>query len=183
MGLLLFFRAHDLKFGHHFDLYENKEMVLEETAQTKTDLRSLSASELVKFLESFQVPRYRAGQLLDWLHQKHAMAFSEMRNIPEELKKKLSEHSHVSTLKLLEVPESRDHESIKYLMQSMDGHILESVLIVQRGRRTVCVSTQLGCRIRCTFCASGKGPFGRNLSAGEIVEQVSQISRDRKSGV
>jgi len=146
-----------------------------------THLRSFNLSELELFLEPLKVPKYRARQILDWLHQKHVMDFSEMKNIPKALQETLAQHATVHVLTLVEVPESKNHESSKYLMKTEDGHLLESVLIVQGGRQTVCVSTQLGCRIRCTFCASGKGKFSRNLTAGEIVEQVSVISRNPPS--
>ena len=139
--------------------------------------RSFNLSELQLFLESLEIPKYRASQILDWLHQKHVMNFSEMKNLPKALKETLAQCAAVQALTLVEVPESKNHESSKYLMKTEDGHLLESVLIAQSGRQTVCVSTQLGCRVRCSFCASGKGKFGRNLTAGEIVEQVSQISR------
>ncbi len=146
-------------------------------------LRSFNLSELQLFLESLKIQKYRADQILDWLHKKHVMDFSEMKNISKELQDVLAQQARVYTLTLIEVPESKDHESLKYLMKTEDGHLLESVLIAQGGRQTVCVSTQLGCRIRCSFCASGKGKFGRNLTAGEIVEQVSVISRHQKKQV
>ncbi len=150
---------------------------------SKTNLRSLNYKELATFLKSFNLPRFRTDQILDWLHKKHVLDFSEMKNLSPQLQHKLKDYSETSVLSLTEVPESSNHESSKYLMKTQDGHLLESVLISQSERRTVCVSTQLGCRIRCTFCASGKGKFGRNLSAGEIVEQVSIISRHIKEPV
>ncbi len=143
----------------------------------KVHLRSLNQAELIKFLKTLSLPRFRAAQIMDWLHQKHAMDFSEMKNIPKALQEELRKCSDVSVLELVEVVGRRDRDSIKFLMRTRDGHLLESVLIQQSGRHTVCVSTQLGCRIRCTFCASGKGKFGRNLSAGEIVEQISHCAR------
>jgi 23S rRNA (adenine2503-C2)-methyltransferase len=146
-------------------------------------LRSFNLSELEARLESMEVPRYRAAQIMDWLHKKHVLQFSEMKNIPKELQSQLSQKTAVSRLIPLEMPESKNHESIKYLTKTTDGHILESVLIAQSGRMTVCLSTQLGCRIKCPFCASGKGKFGRNLTAGEIVEQVSVISRHQKQAI
>lgn len=152
-------------------------------ASPKTQLRSLNYPELAAFLKSFHLPRFRTDQILDWLHKKQVLHFSEMKNLSPALQNQLQEHAEVSVLSLQEVPESGNHESSKYLMKTQDDHLLESVLISQSGRKTVCVSTQLGCRIRCTFCASGKGKFGRNLTAGEIVEQVSQISRHIKAPV
>lgn len=146
-------------------------------------LRSFNLSELELFLKNFEAPKYRAAQILDWLHKKHVMDFSEMKNLPASFRTVLAKRTRVRRLTLLEVPESKNHESLKYLMKTDDGHVLESVLIAQSGRQTVCVSTQLGCRIRCSFCASGKGKFGRNLTAGEIIEQISIIARQRKKPV
>jgi len=143
----------------------------------KVYLRDFNLTELSKFLKTLAAPSYQTSQIMDWLHKKHAMTFSEMTNLGKKQQELLSEHSLVSTLKLKEAPESKQHKTRKYLMETCDGHLLESVLIVHEDRRTVCVSTQLGCRMRCVFCASGKGKFVRNLSAGEIVEQVSQIAR------
>ena len=100
-----------------------------------------------------------------------------MKNLPKKLLGKLSESSLVSVLKLRETPKSNDQSSQKYLFETQDGHFLESVLIVQGGRNTVCVSTQLGCKMKCSFCASGMGKFVRNLTAGEIIEQVSRVAR------
>jgi 23S rRNA (adenine2503-C2)-methyltransferase len=156
---------------------------MEKVVLKDSSLRSFNLSELEALLESMGAPRYRAAQIMDWLHKKHVMEFSEMKNIPKELQEKMSSGvlqyatTSVSQLTPVEMPESKDSESVKYLTKTEDGHILESVLIVQSGRQTVCLSTQLGCRIKCPFCASGKGKFGRHLTAGEIVEQVSVISR------
>ena len=163
-------------------------------------LRSFNLAELETFLKSLGAPRYRAAQIMDWLHRKHAMTFSEMKNIPKELQVKLAGETVMKTLELMEIvgagfPRPKEdaataplqnfpiRDSLKFLMKTEDGHILESVLIAQSGRRTVCLSTQLGCRIKCPFCASGKGKFGRNLTAGEIVEQVSVISRHQHRSV
>lgn len=153
---------------------------LERMKPTPKDIRSLNLEELEEQLKTWHEPVYRASQILNWLHQKHVSNFSEMKNLPKNLQEKLSKEYMCSALKLKEVPGSFNRESYKYLSETFDGHLLESVLIVQQDRFTVCVSTQLGCKIRCSFCASGKGPFGRNLSAGEIVEQVSLINRHIK---
>src|SRR3990167_9477498 len=152
---------------------ENKKI----TPASKVHLRSLNLQELDQFVQMLGLPQYRALQLADWLHKKCVMDFSEMTNFSKPLRMVLAEHADTNRLELVEVPESKNHESLKYLLKTPDGHILESVLIAQQGRQTVCVSTQLGCRIRCSFFASGKGKFGRNLTAGEIVEQVSVIAR------
>lgn len=137
------------------------------------ELRSLNLTELQGALKSMSVPAYRAKQILDWLHKKHAVSFSEMKNLPRDLQRQLSERAIPSTLTFKEISHAPHDDSKKYLFETRDGHLLETVWIHGKNRETVCVSTQLGCKMKCVFCASGKGHYIRNLSAGEIVEQIS----------
>lgn len=142
----------------------------------RQEVRSFGLEELQVKLKAWGEPVYRAKQIMEWLHKKHAMDFTEMKNLGKPLQEKLATHFSASSLSLKEIPEDSNHESSKFLFETQDGHFLESVLITQRDRRTVCVSTQLGCKIGCPFCASGKGKFIRHLTAGEIVEQISAVA-------
>ena len=130
------------------------------------------------------LPKYRASQILDWVYQKNVLVWEEIRNLPKEALQKLSEEVALTALEAVEENKAAAGGSTKFLFKTADGHLLESVLIPQRdkdpemgGRQTVCVSTQLGCKVGCAFCASGQGKFLRNLTAGEIVEQVARIAR------
>jgi 23S rRNA (adenine2503-C2)-methyltransferase len=137
------------------------------------------------------LPKYRAAQLLDWIYKKNVLVWDEIRNLPKDALQKLSGEIRLTALEPVEDKKSAGEGPAKFLFKTADGHFLESVLIsrkdfqdpgdedegVRGGRETVCVSTQLGCKIRCAFCASGQGKFTRNLTAGEIVEQVARISR------
>ncbi len=143
----------------------------------KTSLYGLSFEEIQKVVREENVPSYRAGQLADWVFKKHISTWDEARNLPPELCKALEKKFLLSSLELEEVSESADYESRKFLFRTVDQQFIESVLILQQERRTVCVSTQVGCKIGCVFCASGKGKFGRNLTPGEIVEQVAWIEK------
>lgn len=151
--------------------------------EAKPHLRNFSQSELETFLEQQKFPRFRANQILNWIYQKDVRMVSQMKNLSRELIEFLESKTVLNRLELISKHGAQNGESIKYLTKTDDGHFCESVLISQSGRNTVCVSTQLGCRIRCIFCASGKGKFGRNLSAGEIVEQVSIVQNDIKEPV
>lgn len=137
-------------------------------------------------------PKYRAAQLLDWIYQKNVLAWDEIKNLPRDALQKLSEKANLTALEPGEGQEAAQGGSAKFLFKTADGHFLESVLIPKKEnfdpedgedasapnkRETVCVSTQLGCKVGCPFCASGKGKFTRNLTAGEIVEQVARIGR------
>lgn len=138
-------------------------------------LYGLTLSEAESLITKLDFPKYRAKQLLEWLYTKHITTLDEAKNIPSDLKEKLYEHFSVSSLKIEPPKDSEKKESVKFLFKTSDSRYLESVLISQKERQTVCVSTQLGCKIGCTFCASGKGAFGRNLTVGEVVEQVAWI--------
>ncbi len=140
-------------------------------------LYGLDFEEVKKIVENLKAPSYRANQILEWLYKKHIASLNEAKNLPVDFRKELSQRYTLSSLGFAENKDSSNHESTKFLFKTQDGHLLESVLIVQQDRKTICVSTQLGCKIGCVFCASGKGKFGRNLTAGEIIEQVAWIEK------
>ncbi len=140
-------------------------------------LYGMDSEELEAEILGKGFPRYRAAQVLTWIYQKNISEFREAKNLPAEMLKSLESHYALHALSLVETSESSNHESSKYLFRTKEQQLIESVLISQQGRRTVCVSTQVGCKIGCVFCASGKGKFGRNLTPGEIVEQVAWIQK------
>ena len=145
-------------------------------------LYGLDLEEIKRLVAEEKAPSYRAGQIVSWLYQKHIALLDEAKNLPSDFRKRISQKFALASLRFAEEQDSAGRESNKFLFETPDGHLLESVLISQRGRQTVCVSTQLGCKIGCVFCASGKGQFGRNLTAGEIVEQVVWIARSLRGG-
>ena len=120
---------------------------------------------------------FRAGQVFDWVYVKGALSFEGMTNLSRELREKLAASFAFPVLKLLRTLDSEDGETSKFLWELPDKKRVESVLIRSDGRRTVCVSCQVGCPARCAFCASGKEGLVRNLSVAEIVEQVLHIDR------
>ena len=147
-------------------------------------LYGATPEEIEALVVSSGLPKYRAAQILDWVYQKNVLAWDEIRNLPKEALQKLSAEISLTTLESVEEKKAVAGGSTKFLFKTSDGHLLESVLIPQRdkdpeagGRQTVCVSTQLGCKVGCAFCASGQGKFIRNLTAGEIIEQVARIAR------
>ena len=148
-------------------------------APSKPSLYGFNIKEAADFFKTQGLPTYRAKQLLDWLYKKHITAITEAKNISADLQKKITETFEVSSLDLVETSRSGNGESVKFLFRTKEGRLIESVLIEQQGRRTLCLSTQIGCKVGCVFCASGKGKFGRNLSAGEIVEQAARVERTR----
>ena len=120
---------------------------------------------------------FRANQIFDWVYTNFVSSWDEMSNLNKSLKTLLADKISISSLKLVKTEKSSDGQTIKYLWQLEDEKFVESVLIVAPGRKTVCVSSQVGCPARCAFCASGKEGLIRSLTACEIFEQVHRIQQ------
>jgi 23S rRNA (adenine2503-C2)-methyltransferase len=140
-------------------------------------LLGCTRGEIEAFLAELTQPRFRTDQVMNWVFAKRKTAFAEMRNLPKELRARLAERAAVRTLEPREHLAAPDGLTEKWLWQTADGHGVESVLIRDRDgeRRTACISSALGCELRCRFCASAAGTCIRHLSAGEMVEQVARI--------
>lgn len=133
----------------------------------------LSRSELAELLEG--EPRYRVDQVWDGLHRQHREP-AELTNVPKALRRAIEELLPPGLTPIKEV--TTDHnKTIKQLWQLVDGHLIESVLMHYRDRSTVCVSSQAGCAMACSFCATGQVGFDRHLTTGEIVEQVVRAAQ------
>lgn len=137
----------------------------------------LTYDELVSWLKSKEEHAYHAKQLMDWVYKKGVFAWDEMSNISKTLREKLKSSVKLPVLQLVRVQPSTDLETYKFLWKLSEGSFVESVLICSGERRTVCVSSQVGCPARCAFCASGQQGFKRNLRPAEIVEQVLHINK------
>jgi 23S rRNA (adenine2503-C2)-methyltransferase len=137
----------------------------------KPFIYDLTLTKLQKWLETNGQAKFRAEQIFQWLYVKRVSAFHEMSNLSKELRELLSDHFEYVTLKELTRQQSQDG-TIKFLFEVHDGHAIETVIMKHNYGHSVCVTTQVGCRIGCTFCASTLGGLKRDLSAGEIVAQV-----------
>lgn len=135
------------------------------------NLKGIPLPRLEAKLEELGHSRYRGQQLFQWIHQKRARGFEEMTNLSKKFRAELAEKFALPTLKVHSRQESEDG-TIKFLVELEDGNHVESVFIPMKGRNTLCVSTQVGCKMACSFCATGYQRFTRNLKAWEIVEQL-----------
>jgi 23S rRNA (adenine2503-C2)-methyltransferase len=142
----------------------------------KIDLKNLSPSELNEFLGSFGKEKYRSIQILRWLYQKGAQSFDEMTNLSKRFRQELSQVSFISTLHPLRVEEARDGTK-KFLFELEDGNRIESVLIPDKMRLTLCLSTQVGCAFGCRFCLTGKIGWKRDLKSSEILNQIVMVRK------
>lgn len=125
--------------------------------------------------EELGVPRYRAAQLWSWLYLRRAASWSDMKNVPVQLRARLESLFCLEPVSVLRT-EGSPGDTQKLLLGLRDGERIEEVLIPARDRQTVCVSSQVGCRFRCAFCASGQSGFRRNLETGEMTAQVLQAA-------
>lgn len=143
----------------------------------KINLRDLTYGELEKFIEDLGEPRFRAKQIFVWLYR-GVSSFDEMTDISKALRERLSEISTVSLIEVAEKYVSRLDETRKYLLKLDDGNYIESVLMKYHHGYTICVSSQVGCRMGCAFCASTIGGRVRNLTPSEIIGQVMVVQKD-----
>ncbi|MCB0559176.1 MAG: 23S rRNA (adenine(2503)-C(2))-methyltransferase RlmN [Lewinellaceae bacterium] len=148
------------------------------TSTTKKDIRQLSQLELEDLFREIGEPKFRAQQVHEWLWKKGAHSFDAMTNLSKKLREYLNEHFAINAITVDKLQYSEDG-TIKSRFRLYDEHLIESVLIPvpTDNRYTVCVSSQVGCSLSCTFCATGRMKRVRNLDAGEIYDQVVLVNR------
>ncbi|QJD70322.1 23S rRNA (adenine(2503)-C(2))-methyltransferase RlmN [Marinobacterium sp. LSUCC0821] len=140
-------------------------------SEQKVNLIGLSPSKLEAFFEELGEKRFRATQVLKWIHQQGASSFDEMTNISKALRERLAEVAEIREPEVVLEKISKD-ETRKWVIRMDGGSAIEMVLIPEGDRRTLCISSQVGCSLDCSFCSTGKQGFNRNLSTAEIVGQL-----------
>lgn len=142
----------------------------------KTDLKSLSQRAVESFIKDAGLPSFRSRQILHWIYERYAQAFEEITELSKKLREELAEKAYISNLTLLNRMTSHDGTE-KFLFGLEDGETIESVLIPDEKRLTLCISSQVGCAMGCVFCLTGKTGLKRNLGPHEIVDQVISVNR------
>ncbi len=143
----------------------------------KIDIKSMTEDEIKEYLKEIGQPSFRAGQIFKWLHT-GISSFDEMTNISKELRAHLDENFYIANVQIVRRLESSIDGTVKYLYRLYDGETIESVLMKYNHGYTVCISTQVGCRMGCKFCASGIGGLKRNLTASEMLSQLTRAQID-----
>lgn len=143
------------------------------------DLKSLEMEELEEVFIRLGEKKYRAHQTFKWIHQKMGSSINNITELPQGLRDKLNLNYNISKLKIVQRLDSKFDDTSKYLFMLDDRNIIESVLMKYKHGVSVCLSTQVGCRMGCEFCASTKGGLVRSLLPGEILEQFYQIQKDQ----
>lgn len=139
-------------------------------------LLGMKLNEMEEWVQSLGQPKFRAKQIFQWIHKEHVNSIDEMTNLPQKFRDQLKEIATINTMKEVTRQVSKDG-TIKWLWELYDGSTIETVLMRHDYGNSVCVSTQVGCRMGCTFCASTLGGLVRNLSGAEVVEQLMNVQR------
>ncbi|MDF2842225.1 MAG: rlmN [Herbinix sp.] len=139
------------------------------------DIKSLNIEELTSELKEMGLPVFRAKQIYEWLHIKLVTSFEEMTNLSKDLRQKLQEHFWIAALSVVDSLHSASDGTIKYLFRLRDDRVIESVLMKYHHGNSVCISSQVGCRMGCKFCASTIGGKERDLTASEMLDQIYRI--------
>jgi len=149
----------------------------------KVDIKSMDITELQELLQELGEPKFRAKQLFDWLHAKQVDSFAEMTNLSKSLREKLGETAAINGVKIVRRLVSQIDGTRKYLFALSDGAIIESVLMKYEHGNTVCISTQVGCRMGCKFCASTLGRRGtRTDGRGNAFPDLCDSEGLRRAG-
>ena len=142
----------------------------------RLNIRNTSKEELEQFFLQYDIPKFKVSQVWDWLWKHHKLNFDGMTNLSLKERELLKEHFYIKQTQILKESTSKDG-TVKFLFQIEEGKVIEGVLIPQRNRLTACISSQAGCSLACDFCATGKLKLFRNLTAGEIYDQVFLINK------
>jgi 23S rRNA (adenine2503-C2)-methyltransferase len=151
---------------------------VENNSKSRINLKDLSFSELEIFINSLGVEKYRTKQVAEWIFKKGAASFHEMTNLSMDLRMRLESASRISVPVIKARLISKRGDTVKYLFSLSDGKVVESVFMRHDYGNSACVSTQVGCRYACRLCASGLGGLVRDLSPGEIYDQVLGMQQD-----
>ncbi|SEV91475.1 23S rRNA (adenine2503-C2)-methyltransferase [[Clostridium] fimetarium] len=148
---------------------------LETKELNKVDIKSYNLLELTEFVVGLGDKKFRAKQIYEWLHQKLVVSFDEMSNLPVNFREKLKETCRLTALVPVSVQVSQLDGTTKYLFELYDGNVIESVLMIYKHGNSVCISSQVGCRMGCRFCASTLDGLERNLTPSEMLDQIYRI--------
>lgn len=145
--------------------------------EQKKNIKDLTLEEIESYVIKNKVPKFRAGQIFEWIYR-DVESFEQMTNLPKDFINKLNQDFYIGRAEIEVKLVSKEDNTRKYLLKLMDGNAVECVLMEYHYGRTICISTQVGCRMNCAFCASAIGGLTRHMTSGEMLEQVMAVSRD-----
>jgi 23S rRNA (adenine2503-C2)-methyltransferase len=146
--------------------------------KSKVQLKGMTLQELNSYFYSIGEPKYRGGQVFNWLYNHLVTDFDDMNNLPKEFRQRLSDQTVIQSLAYVDSEVSASTGTKKYILETADKNKIESVIIPEEKRTTLCISTQVGCPLDCKFCATGLMGYKKNLTSGEIFDQFLLAARD-----
>lgn len=146
--------------------------------KSKVQLKGMTLQELNSYFYSIGEPKYRGGQVFNWLYNHLVTDFNDMNNLPKGIRQRLSEETIIQSLAYVDSEVSASTGTKKYILETSDKNKIESVIIPEEKRTTLCISTQVGCPLDCKFCATGLMGYKKNLTSGEIFDQFLLAARD-----
>lgn len=156
---------------------------MQEENNKKICINNFTLKELEEYINNFGEKIFHAKQIFKWIHREHITSFDEMTDISKTLREKLKENTYILDLKIINILKSKKDDTHKFLILLEDNNAVESVFMVYNYGNTLCLSTQVGCKMGCNFCASTKAGFVRNLTAGEIEAQISAVEKHMKERI
>ncbi|MDF2892962.1 MAG: rlmN [Clostridia bacterium] len=145
--------------------------------EQKKNIKDFTLEELESYIVQNKLPKFRAGQIFEWIY-KDVESFDQMTNLPKDLVNKLKQELYIGRAAIEVKLVSKEDKTRKYLLKLEDGNAVECVLMEYSYGKTICISTQVGCRMNCAFCASAIGGLTRHMTSGEMLEEVMAVSRD-----
>ena len=144
----------------------------------KKDIKSISYEELSDWIQKNNYKKFRADQIFSWLHEKNVVSFGQMKNVSKQIIQQLNTEFYINNIKIQKKLVSSIDDTVKYLCMLEDGECIESVVMEYAFGKTICISSQVGCKMGCSFCASGKAGYIRNLTTSEMLDQLYISQRD-----
>lgn len=145
---------------------------------TKKDIKSISYEELSNWIKENNYKKFRTDQIFSWLHKKNVSSFDQMKNVSKQIIQQLNTEFYINNIKIQKKLVSSVDGTVKYLYMLEDGECIESVVMEYAFGRTICISSQVGCKMGCSFCASGKSGYVRNLTTSEMLDQLYVSQQD-----
>ena len=149
----------------------------------KIILKGMCELELQEYCKNLHVPSFHGSQLYRWMYKNNCQDIGNMNNIPKKLRQEISKHALIKLLSVKIKSQSKIDKTTKFLLETNDNKYIETVSMIENDRHTICLSSQIGCSVDCDFCATGKMGIVRNLSSGEIIEQLIIINNNIKKPI
>ena len=166
-----------------FSFYKYNIIMSSNRKNIKSSLIGMKLDDFIPIIKNYNEPKYRAEQIFNWIYKRNAQSLAEMENLPKQLKINIADNYVINPLKILKITGAKSAKTRKFLLECQDGEKIETVLMKEQKRITICLSSQVGCALGCGFCATGTMGIIRNLTVGEIVAQYLLLLKESEKPI